>query len=269
MKKNNKINIAAKIFSIIILLTILTTISLAACNEVADTSGDTSSSASTVDSSSISTVGPQVSDDVKPSTDTIPETSTPTTSTTPETESSTAAPETSAPVIEDITPPQYSEEDAFWEYAKAQYPAATEIWLTMKSYGWTDAACAGIMGNIMRECGGDSLKYINPNLYNRTNTHYGLIQWSKRYYPDIQPTATWTPSVEEQLTYLRYTIINQKSLHHNYGFTEGYLLTATSYKEVAKVFCEGYERPNEVGTRRERNAETAWEYFVLRTDYNK
>lgn len=201
--------------------------------------------------------------DVEPSTsvETVPETPIPNTST-----SSEPIPEANAP--DDITTPQYSEEDKFWEYAKDQYPIATEIWLIMKSYGWTDATCAGIMGNIMRECGGDSLKYINPNLYNSTNTHYGLIQWSKRYYPDIQPTATWTPSVEEQLTYLRYTIINQKSLHHNYGFTEDYLLTATSYKEVAKAFCEGYERPNDVSTRRERNAEAAWEYFVLRTSYS-
>lgn len=207
---------------------------------------------------------PEVDTEPETSVETAPETSTPTASMPSE-----STPETSAPDdIIDITPPQYSEEDKFWEYAKAQYPIATEIWLIMKSYGWTDAACAGIMGNIMRECGGDSLKYINPNLYNSTNTHYGLIQWSKRYYPDIQPTATWTPSVEEQLTYLRYTIINQKSLHHNYGFTEGYLLTATSYKEVAKVFCEGYERPNEASTRRERNAEAAWEYFVLRTSYS-
>lgn len=207
---------------------------------------------------------PEIDTEPETSVETVPETSTPTISMPSE-----SIPETSAPDdIIDITPPQYSEEDKFWEYAKAQYPIATEIWLIMKSYGWTDAACAGIMGNIMRECGGDSLKYINPNLYNSTNTHYGLIQWSKRYYPDIQPTATWTPSIEEQLTYLRYTIINQKSLYHNYGFTEGYLLTATSYKEVAKVFCEGYERPNEASTRRERNAEAAWEYFVLRTSYS-
>lgn len=268
MKKNSKINIAAKLVGIFILFTILTTFSLAACHEVADTSDDTSSSVSMEDSSSISTIGPEASDDVTPSDDVVPETSTSTISTTPETEPSTTVPETSIPILEDITPPQYSEEDMFWEYAKAQYPVATEIWLTMKSFGWTDAACAGIMGNIMRECGGDSLKYINPNLYNSTNTHYGLIQWSKRYYPDIQPTATWTPSIEEQLTYLRYTIINQKSLHHNYGFTEGYLLTATSYIDVAKVFCEGYERPNEGTSRRERNAEVAWEYYVLRTSYS-
>lgn len=259
MKKHSKIKIAVNVIGIFILLAILNILSLAACHEEMDIPPDTSGS--------ISTVGPQVDDATKPSDDNVPETSIPVTSTPLEFESEATVPETTTPDIEDITPPQYSEDDKFWEYAKAQYPIATEIWLTMKSFGWTDAACAGIMGNIMRECGGDSLKYINPNLYNSSNTHYGLIQWSKRYYPDIQPTASWTPSIEEQLTYLRYTIINQKSLHHNYGFTEGYLLTATSYIDVAIVFCEGYERPNEATTRRERNAEVAWEYFVLRTSY--
>jgi hypothetical protein len=70
----------------------------------------------------------------------------------------------------------------------------------------------------------------------------------------------WTT---EQIEFLRYTINNQKTLHHSYGFTEEYLLTATDYREVAKKFCDGYERPAENSTRRENNAEKAWKYFVL------
>jgi hypothetical protein len=90
-----------------------------------------------------------------------------------------------------------------------------------------------------------------------------LCQWAKRYYPQIQPAETWTPSTAEQIEFLRYTINNQKTLHHSYGFTEEYLLTATDYREVAKKFCDGYERPAENSTRRENNAEKAWKYFVL------
>lgn len=190
----------------------------------------------------------------------IPETSIPTTSvpitSEPELE---AEPETSLPP----EPEEPSAEELFWQKCAEEYPVATEIWLQMKSYGWTDAACAGIMGNIMRETGGDTLKYITSNIYNKSKSHYGLCQWAKRYYPDIQPTDTWTPSTAEQVEFLRYTIINQRALHHVYGFDEEYLKTATDYREVAKKFCDGYERPAENSTRRENNAEKAWRYFVL------
>ena len=158
---------------------------------------------------------------------------------------------------------QPTPEELLWAKRWEECPVATEIWLQMKSYGWTDAACAGIMGNIMRETGGDTLEYITSNIYNKSKSHYGLCQWAKRYYPQIQPTETWTPSAAEQIEFLRYTISNQKTLHHSYGFTEEYLLTATDYREVAKKFCDGYERPAENSTRRENNAEKAWKYFVL------
>lgn len=173
-------------------------------------------------------------------------------------------PSTSIPEESEEPNVQPTPEELLWAKRWEECPVATEIWLQMKSYGWTDAACAGIMGNIMRETGGDTLKYIKSDIYNKSKSHYGLCQWAKRYYPDIQPTDTWTPSITEQVEFLRHTILNQKTLHHNYGFTEEYLLTATDYREVAKKFCDGYERPAENSTRRENNAEKAWNYFVLR-----
>ena len=155
------------------------------------------------------------------------------------------------------------QEEQFWKKCSEEYPIATEIWLEMKSYGWTDAACAGIMGNIMREVSGNTMEHISPNICNSTQSHYGLCQWSKKYYPDIQPKDGWAPSIAEQIEFLRYTIIHQRELYHNYGFTEEYLMTATDHREVAKVFCNGYERPGESSKCREDNAEKAWKYFVL------
>ena len=157
-------------------------------------------------------------------------------------------------------------EELFWQKCREQYPVATDIWLIMKSYGWTDAACAGIMGNIMREVGGNTLAHINPNAYSSSGAYFGLCQWSNYYYADIHPTDVWTPTIQEQLDYLRYTIINQRSLRHNYGFDEDYLNSAIGYKEVARVFCNGYERPQEGSAARENNAEIAWKYFVLGED---
>lgn len=215
---------------------------------------DPASSSETVDTPPTTSGEPSV-----PSGPSAPETS--------ETDSSesveSSEPSTSVPEESEEPDVQPTPEELLWAKRWEECPVATEIWLQMKSYGWTDAACAGIMGNIMRETGGDTLEYITSNIYNKSKSHYGLCQWAKRYYPQIQPTETWTPSTAEQIEFLRYTINNQKTLHHSYGFTEEYLLTATDYREVAKKFCDGYERPAENSTRRENNAKKAWKYFVL------
>lgn len=142
-----------------------------------------------------------------------------------------------------------------------EYPIATEIWLIMKEFGWTDAACAGIMGNIMRETGGDSLEYIDPYLFNKGRTHFGLCQWSKKWYPAIYPTGQEMPTIREQLEFLRLTINEYNGKGFVYGFTEDYLKVATDCKEVAKKFCDGYERPGGSSSRREKNAVAAYNYF--------
>lgn len=164
---------------------------------------------------------------------------------------------------EETKEPEVSAEEIFWQQSYMQYPIATEVWLQMKSYGWSDAACAGIMGNFMRETAGDTL-YIKSDVHNGSKSHYGLCQWSKRYYPGIQPTAEWTPSAAEQVEYLRYTINHQRELRFHYGFDEAYLINATDCREVARIFCNNYERPGESTARRENNAEKAWRHFVLR-----
>lgn len=191
-------------------------------------------------------------------------------------------PPQSSTIIEDTIPPTETEselppeatepidpapnlEELLWMHREAEYPIATEIWLIMKSYGWSDAACAGIMGNIMREVGGDTLEYIQPDLYGAGGYHFGLCQWSKRYYSEIYPTNEWMPTAREQLDFLRHTILHYNGNGYSYGFTEDYLKTATDCREVAKIFCDGYERPNESPTRRQNNAEKAYNYFVVDT----
>ena len=174
-----------------------------------------------------------------------------------------AIPETEPPELPEERP---TEEELFWTKRYQECPIATEIWMQMKSYGWSDAACAGILGNIMRECGGNTIKHISPNLFNQYNSHYGLCQWAEEYYPEIQPTDDWTPSVAEQIAFLRLTILTQHDTYYNYGFTEQYLCEVTDYRAAAKIFCDGYERPGEDSACREDNAEKAWRYFVLRED---
>ena len=57
-----------------------------------------------------------------------------------------------------------------WESKKAEYPVATEIWFYMKNLGWNDYICAGIMGNILTETGGQTLN-VKYNIYG--NGYYG------------------------------------------------------------------------------------------------
>lgn len=126
-----------------------------------------------------------------------------------------------------------------------KYPIARQVWDIMKSYGWSDIICAGIMGNMMRECGGDTLA-LRWDAVNRSGGHYGLCQWSKKYYPEI-----WGGSIEEQLEYLRKTL------------DIGMFNKCKTPQEAAYIFSKYYERPAQVDPsgKRRANAKTAYNYF--------
>lgn len=189
----------------------------------------------------------------------------PTTSGEPSVPSGPLTPETSVPVepsepTEPSTGP--TPEEKAWMRRWEECPEATEIWLIMKEFGWSDAACAGILGNIMREVGGNTLKHIDHTLYNGSKTHFGLCQWAKRYYPDIWPTDDHIPSVREQMEFLRMTIREYNGHGFAYHFIEEYLFTATDPAEVAYTFCKGYEKPAEEPDKRMAFALEAYDYFT-------
>lgn len=186
----------------------------------------------------------------------------PATSGEPSVPSGPSIPETSAPTGSEELSTGPTPEEKVWMRRWEECPEATEIWLIMKEFGWTDAACAGILGNIMREVGGNTLKHIDHTLYNSSKTHFGLCQWAKRYYPDIWPKDSHVPSIREQMEFLRVTIQEYNGHGFVYNFTEEYLFTATDPAEVAYVFCQGYERPGEAPDRRMTFALEAYNYFT-------
>ena len=145
-------------------------------------------------------------------------------------------PAAAEPVVE--IPPVIVEQIPQGEYAVAE-----QVWSIMKSYGWSDEICAGIIGNMMRECGGDTLQ-LNP--YTQ-NSHYGLCQWSRTYH-----YGAWGKDVAGQLEYLKSSL--------NIAIFDG----CTTPEEVAGVFCDKYERPGSRDPRYKRlaNARAAYEYFV-------
>ena len=149
-------------------------------------------------------------------------------------------------------------EEEKWATKKSQYPEATEIWLFMKNQGWNDYVCAGIMGNIMTEVGGQTL---NLQVNSNKNGYYGICQWNKNHKKEI-----WGKSLEKQLNYLNSNI---KSEFDIYGYTYkkdfnfNTFLNLTDEKEAALAFAKSYERCGSGSYNvRQENATKAYNYFV-------
>lgn len=144
-----------------------------------------------------------------------------------------------------------------WEIKKAQYPEATKIWLYMKDLGWNDYVCAGIMGNIMAEVGGQTL---NIQEKTKVNGYYGICQWNKNH------KKVWGKNLDKQLEYLNNTI---KSEFDTYGyayekdFNFETFLNLEDEKEAALAFAKAYERCASGSYEiRQENATKAYNYFV-------
>ena len=161
--------------------------------------------------------------------------------------------ETTEPEVT-VTPsePEATETGDIWAVRAAEYPEATAAWLYMKSLGWSDYVCAGIMGNIMSECGGQTLA-INPYAYNSREHGGGICGWLYRYFPAVQGQ-----DLEFQLQYLADTLEEQMGPNTTSNF-----LSMINCRDTALTFAKKYERCNSGSYGlRQRNAETAYAYFV-------
>lgn len=147
-----------------------------------------------------------------------------------------------------------------WGQRAQEYPAATQIWLSMKEQGWNDYVCAGILGNIMAECGGHTLN-IQWNIYDYSGRFYGICQWSLYYRPEASGL-----SLENQLDLLYNTIESEfdyAGFCYYSGFTYDDFLQMTDYRNAALAFAKVYERCSSASySIRQDNAQIAYEYFV-------
>lgn len=141
-----------------------------------------------------------------------------------------------------------------------EYPYATFIWTFLHEQGYNDYVCAGILGNIMCECGGYTLN-INPFVYGCNGAYYGMCQWSKRYCPGVQGQ-----SLENQCYYL---LSNIKQAFDTYGYlySSGFnynsFLNLTNEKYAALSFAKCYERCSSASyTARQNCATFAYNYFT-------
>ncbi len=152
--------------------------------------------------------------------------------------------------------------EAMWSEKSGEYPVATQVWRYMKEeLGWNDYVCAGVMGNMMAEVGGQTLN-LQPYLYGHSGAnYYGLCQWSSRYYPSIQGA-----DVDAQLDFLASTVKKELDTY-GYLFRSGLDYEAfcnlTDAEDTAMAFAKAYERcgSGSYGVR-QRNAIKAYNYFV-------
>lgn len=143
-----------------------------------------------------------------------------------------------------------------WNLRSEEYPVATQVWLFMKDQGWSDAVCAGILGNMMTECGGHTLD-LQWWLYDYSGWFYGVCQWHKGYYPEVQGQ-----SLEYQLQHLANTMEQEFGMFGSNALNR--FLSMTDPASVALDFAKKYERCaatewNYVS--RQNNAWIAYNYF--------
>ena len=152
--------------------------------------------------------------------------------------------------------------EAMWSEKSGSYPEATQVWRYMKEeLGWNDYVCAGVMGNLMAEVGGQTLN-LHPGLYGHAGgNYYGICQWSATYYPGIQGA-----SLDAQLDFLRDTVKKELDTY-GYLFRKGMDYDAfcalTDAEDAALAFAKAYERcgSGSYGVR-QSNALKALNYFT-------
>ena len=137
--------------------------------------------------------------------------------------------------------------------ADGNYNQAIEVWNGLKGLGLNDCVCAGILGNIMAEVGGQTLDISRWPQYSQ-NGYYGICQWSngrkQRLLNDFGTT------LNDQIRFLSvelFEVIPKDSSFYN----------MQDEKEAALYFAKYYERCNsKYYSVRQKNATKALKYFT-------
>lgn len=173
-------------------------------------------------------------------------------------------PQTEPPVETTVptesTEPTQDPETLKWEGRYAEYPVATTVWKHLTEVmGYNNYVAAGIMGNIMSECGGQTLN-IQWEAYSNSG-FYGLCQWSY-YFPEVIGA-----DLQGQLDFMTHSFPDEidywGTICYKNGFTHDDFMNLQSAEEAAYAFCVIYERPLPGGEyQRQKNALEAYNYFT-------
>lgn len=156
---------------------------------------------------------------------------------------------------------EYQKDLDKYKKQREEYPVATQIWYFFKEeLGWNDAVCAGVLGNLMAEAGGQTLK-IQWNIYDTQKDYYGICQWSKLYCPEVMGV-----SLEKQLDYIKNTVEETFDVWgrcYKTNFTYKDFISLSNPKEAALAFAKCYERCNKRHySVRLKNATVAYDYYI-------
>lgn len=149
-----------------------------------------------------------------------------------------------------------------WEGRVEEFPVATEAWMYMKSvFGWSDAVCAGILGNFMSETGGQTLAL---DWDSNSASGYGLAQWLGSREDQLKGKYGEYPTVAEQLEFMYDELYGTDGVTQQVtDWQRDRILNASTPREAAAEFARWFERPasTKYGVR-QSNAERALDYFT-------
>ena len=157
---------------------------------------------------------------------------------------------------------EVKKENLQWSGKYNQYPTATIAWVYMtEELGWSDVIAAGIIGNMMTECGGQTLTL---DWDSNGKNGYGLIQWVGERRISIKEKYGETPTVIEQINFIKDELYGTNGVKQQVTDEQRELiLNASSPEKCATEFAVWFERPSlkNYGIRRS-NAAKAYEYFT-------
>ena len=145
---------------------------------------------------------------------------------------------------------------ATWEQ---EYYYASKVFEFLLSHGYSREVTCGIIGNMMIECGGHTLK-LNPSAYNPSGKYYGLCQWNYGY-------GLHGSSFEHQLNFLVSNIEREFNVFgkcYKADFNYEDFVSMTEPAEIALAFAKSYERCGSASLNaRKQAADAAYSYFTL------
>lgn len=150
-----------------------------------------------------------------------------------------------------------------WEVRALEYPVATQVWLYMKEeFGWNDTVCAGIMGNMMAECGGCWTSDLNWDI--NSSGGYGMIQWLGGRKQQLFNIYGSSPSIEDQLNFMKDELFGTNGVTKQVTDSQlDKIMNADSPEDCAYAFACYFERCAEQHRYPRRGyARTAYDYFV-------
>ena len=165
-----------------------------------------------------------------------------------------------------------------WVLQTQEYEVMAQVWRYLtEECQYSEAIVAGILGNMMRECGGSQYGNNQVDTFelqwwclNKKSNCYGLCQWNPKYH-----TIKKGASLEEQLEYIEINfpqVLSDKWNLNQYSPIDSYeeFLALTEPAEVAKAFYFLYENPGSskksYNSKRGNNAIAVYDYFMGETE---